>query len=332
MSNTRTNTLYNVLKGGCMGVAEVIPGVSGGTIAFITGIYERLINAIKALDMQAIRLLFSFKLGAFFKKIDGFFLVSLAFGMVIGIGIGVLGIGHLLENYPAPVWGFFFGLIVASAIYIGNQIEKWDVKILLSVFIGFAVAFGITYLSPTEGSGNLIWVFLCGCIAISALILPGVSGSFILLLLGMYTVVRNAAEVVIKEQELSSIILLFTFAMGCGVGLISFARVMSYGFKNYRNLTLALLTGFMLGSLRKIWPWRNVDSYLNKESGEIVNVVGNATNMPEEVQILSERLVSPALYDGDPLTVVTIVCLLGGFLILMGFTYLDMKGKNKIEG
>lgn len=312
-----------------MGIAEVIPGVSGGTVAFITGIYERLINAIKEVDVKALGLLVSFKWITLFKKVDGFFLVSLAVGMFFGIGIGVLGIGHLLENYPTPVWGFFFGLIIASAIYIGNQIEKWDIKIFLSVLIGFSIAFGITYLTPTEGSGNLIWVFLCGCIAISALILPGVSGSFILLLLGMYTVVRNAAEVVIKEQELSSVILLFTFAMGCGVGLISFARVMSYAFKNYRNLTLGILTGFMLGSLRKIWPWRNVDSYLDKESGEVVNFSGASSDLPEEVQILSEELVKPGMYEGDPMTITTIVCLVIGFLVLMVFTYLDKKDKDK---
>jgi putative membrane protein len=331
MSGKNTSTIYNMLKGACMGIAEVIPGVSGGTIAFITGIYERLINAIKGFDIEAIKLLFSFKLVDFFKKIDGFFLLSLAIGMFVGIGVGVLGIGHLLENYPAPVWGFFFGLIIASALYIGNQIKKWDFKTILILLLGFGIALGITYLSPTEGSGNLLWVFLCGCIAISALILPGVSGSFILLLLGMYTVVRNAAEVVIREQELSSVVLLLSFVLGCAVGLISFARVMSYAFKNYKDLTLGLLTGFMLGSLRKIWPWRNIDTYLNKDTGEIINHSGGSVALPEEMQILSEQLVSPSGYFGNPLTLVTIICLLTGFFILLGFFIIDRRRSSRAE-
>lgn len=316
-------SLLTMIKGGFMGMAEVIPGVSGGTIAFITGIYERLINAIKEVDLDALKLLGRFKLIDFFKKIDGFFLVNLAIGMFVGIVIGVLGIGHLLENYPAPVWGFFFGLIIASAIYIARKIDKWGIGVIIAGIIGLVFAVSITYLSPTEGSGNLIWVFLCGCIAISALILPGVSGSFILLLLGMYTVVRNAAEAAMTEQEMSSIILLFTFMMGCGIGLLSFARVMSYAFKNYRNVTLGLLTGFMLGSLRKIWPWRNVDTYLDKETSKIVNYSGPVADLPEEIQILSEQLVPPMEYLDQPMTIVTIICMIAGFAVLYGFSLVE---------
>ncbi len=325
MSQSKNNSLFTVLKGGFMGIAEVIPGVSGGTIAFITGIYERLINSIKSFDLEAVKLLTSFKLKELFKKIDGKFLVLLALGMFLGIVIGVLGVGYLLENFPAPVWSFFFGLIIASSIYIGKQITKWNVQVVLFILIGFAVAFGITYLSPAEGSGNLLWVFVCGCIAISALILPGVSGSFILLLLGMYTVVREAAEVVLKEQELSSFILLLAFIAGCIVGLLSFARVMSYAFKHHRNNTLALLTGFMVGALRKIWPWRNVETYLDKETKEIVEFTGSVSSLPEEIQILTEELVMPSAYKGEPYVIITIVCMVAGFVILMGFTSLDKK-------
>ena len=323
MSKQKKLSLSAALKGMCMGMAEVIPGVSGGTIAFITGIYERLINAIKEFDLEALKLLTGFKLILFFKKIDGFFLVSLAAGMFVGIGIGVLGIGHLLENYPAPVWGFFFGLIIASAIYIARKIDNWNFGVVAIAVVGCGIALLVTYLSPTEGSGNLIWVFLCGCIAISALILPGVSGSFILLLLGMYTVVRDAAESALTNQDMGSIITLLVFMVGCGVGLLSFARVMSYAFKNYRDLTLGLLTGFMLGSLRKIWPWRNVDQYMDKETNEIVPYAGNFSSLPEEIQILSEQLVSPAGYLDNPMTIATIICGVIGFAVLYGFSLVE---------
>ncbi len=325
MSILSKGSIFTILKGACMGVAEVIPGVSGGTIAFITGIYERLINAIKSVDVQALKLLTSFKLKAFFKKIDGLFLLTLAVGMVLGIGVGVLGIGHLLEHFPAPVWAFFFGLIIASAIYIGRQIKTWDIKVISALVIGAAIALIVTFMSPTEGSTNLLWVFLCGCIAISALILPGVSGSFILLLLGMYTVVRDAAEHVLKDQEISSVILLLTFMVGCGVGLLSFARVMSYTFKHYREVTLGLLTGFMVGSLRKIWPWRNVETYLDKETGDIIIHQGSSRALPEEIQILSEQLVLPGGYMETPYMGISIVSMLMGFLVLYIFSKVELK-------
>lgn len=325
MTKQKKLSFFTMVKGAFMGMAEVIPGVSGGTIAFITGIYERLINAIKEVDLEAINLLRRFKLMDLFKKVDGFFLLSVALGMFAGIGIGVLGIGHLLENYPAPVWGFFFGLIIASAIYIARKVDKWSSGVVLASIIGLAIALSITYLSPTEGSGNLFWVFICGCIAISALILPGVSGSFILLLLGMYTVVRGAAEKVMTEQDLGSGLILLVFMIGCGVGLLSFARVMSFAFKNYRNVTLGLLTGFMLGSLRKIWPWRNVETYLDKETGQIVSVQGSGVSLPEEIQILSESLVLPAEYAGNSFTMMTIVSLVLGFVALYSFSLLEKE-------
>jgi len=325
MSEKNRLTVSAALKGMCMGMAEVIPGVSGGTIAFITGIYERLINAIKEVDVDALKMLSKFKLVKLFHKVDGFFLLSLAIGMFIGIGIGVLGIGYLLENYPAPVWGFFFGLIIASAIYIARKIDKWSVGVIGAAILGCAIALLVTYLSPTEGSDNLLWVFLSGCIAISALILPGVSGSFILLLLGMYTVVRNAAELAMTDQDVGSMITLFVFMLGCGVGLLSFARVMSFAFKNYRNVTLGLLTGFMLGSLRKIWPWRNVDQYLDKETNEVVMYSDSFANLPEEIQILSEQLVGPSGYLDSPMTITTIICGVVGFAVLYGFSLLEKE-------
>lgn len=324
MSEKSNISISAILKGAAMGIAEVIPGVSGGTIAFITGIYERLINAIKSVDGQALKLLFSFKLKQFFRHIDGTFLLVLGLGMFLGIAVGVLGVGYLLEEYPAPVWAFFFGLIIASAIYIGKQITKWNVGPILGIMLGCAIALGITYISPAEGSTNLLWVFACGAIAISALILPGVSGSFILLLLGMYTVVRGAAESVMLDQDSASIFIILAFMMGCVIGLVSFSRVLSYAFKHYKNLTLSILTGFMIGSLRKIWPWRNVDSYLDKSTMEIVSY-DNTNPLPDDIQVLKEMNVMPSDFIGDPQTLLVIVSGVVGFILIFILDRFDTK-------
>ena len=316
-----------LLKGAAMGIAEVIPGVSGGTIAFITGIYERLINCIKSFDAKAVKLLLSFKLRELFLHVDGMFLLILFAGMVCGIGVGVFGVGYLLEFFPAPLWAFFFGLIVASALYIGRQITKWTAVQMVSMLIGFAIALGVTYFSPAEGSESLLWVFTCGVIAISALILPGVSGSFILLMLGMYTVVRGAAEDAMRNQELSSLLILVAFVLGCGVGLLSFARVMSYAFKHYKNATLALLTGFMIGSLRKIWPWRNIDTVLDKETGEVTRYQEMMYESMDNLQVLRELNVLPQDYQGNAQSVLVVIAAVVGFGVIFLFQYIARESK-----
>ena len=325
MNNKSTFSVFTFLKGASMGIAEVIPGVSGGTIAFITGIYERLLNSIKSFDLEAIKLLGGFKLKKFFHHIDGFFLVVLALGMVCGIGVGVLGVGYLLEHFPSPIWAFFFGLIISSALYIGKQVNSWNILALVSLLVGFGIAIGVTFVSPAEGTANLLWVFICGIIAISALILPGVSGSFILLLLGMYTVVRGAAEEVMRHQDISSLYIILSFMLGCGIGLLSFARVMSYAFKNHKNATLALLTGFMVGSLRKIWPWRNVESFLDKESGQLFFTKEVALSDYPEVQIIKEMNVLPQDYLGNPYVIATILSAIIGFAVIFVFQLTEKK-------
>jgi putative membrane protein len=328
MSEKHNYSLNLILKGAAMGIAEVIPGVSGGTIAFITGIYERLINAIKSVDGDAIRLLTKLKFKEFFNHIDGMFLVMLVAGMVMGIGVGIIGIGYLLANYPAPLWAFFFGLIIASTIYIGRQVRQWNFKSILALVIGFGIALSVTFVSPAEGSENLLWVFACGMIAISALILPGVSGSFILLLLGMYTVVRGAAEKIMIDQDVASLGLIAAFLAGCVVGLATFARILSAAFKGYKDITLALLSGFMLGSLRKIWPWRNVDSFLIKDGGQIINNGDISAYGAKEIQILREVNVGPDSYIGDSQTILVIISLVIGFIIIFVFEALDKKLAN----
>ena len=210
--------LPTVLKGAAMGVAEVIPGVSGGTIAFITGIYERLIDAIKSFSPT--KLLAAFKadgIAGVWKSIDGTFLVSLLIGMVGGIGIGVTVVKYLLETHPVYVWSFFFGLIVASAVYIAKQITKWSALEIILLIIGSIFAYWITIATPSTGSESLWFTFLAGSIAICALILPGISGSFILLLMGIYTFILHdtLSDGVLKQQDSAAIIRLLVFGAGC---------------------------------------------------------------------------------------------------------------------
>ncbi len=272
-----------------MGIAEVIPGVSGGTIAFITGIYERLINAIKVvLNPGIIGTLRKEGLKATWEKADGNFLLFLIIGMATGLIGGIFTITHLLETYPTLVWGFFFGLIAASIIYVGRQVKKWNWVSVLSLIIGTVVAYYITVVNPGQGSDALPFVFLSGALAICALILPGISGSFILLLLGMYTIIIPTVKDALKTFQMESLIVTGVFGLGCLVGLALFSRLLSWTFKRYHDQTMAVLTGFMLGSLNKIWPWRNVLEYRIDSKGE-------------EVPFIEENVL-PAAYEGDALT------------------------------
>lgn len=253
----KVNFVGTALKGMAMGMAEVIPGVSGGTIAFITGIYERLLASISSFGTGLIAVYKEGGVKSLWDEIDGNFLVALLTGMFAGIVSGVFGVTWLLENYPPVVWGFFFALIIASSVYMMRMIEKWDVLNVIMLIIGAIIAYGITILAPSDGTEALWFIFLSGCIAISALILPGISGSFILLLLGMYTVVIPAVKDMLKTFSVDSLLIVGVFGLGCLTGVMVFSRVLTYVFKNYKNYTISILTGFMIGSLNKIWPWRS---------------------------------------------------------------------------
>ena len=310
--------ISTILKGAAMGIAEVIPGVSGGTIAFITGIYERLLNCIKGVNPSLIGTFKSDGVKGVWNAIDGNFLVMLLGGMVVGIVTGIFGVTYLLEQYPTPVWGFFFGLIIASSIYIGKQIPKWKASKWIGLIIGFVIAFGITIITPTEGSDNLLMVFIAGAIAISALILPGISGSFMLLLMGMYTIIVPSLKSLLENQDMASLTIVLVFAMGCLVGLTGFSRVLTWLLKEYKYTTFAVLTGFMLGSLNKIWPWRNVTEVMDKESGVVTKLFESKDALdlpPDSFKILSEVNVLPVAYEmGNPLTLITVVSIIVGFI------------------
>ena len=289
-----------ILKGMAMGIAEVIPGVSGGTIAFITGIYEKLLNTIKAFHPSLLGTFRQNGISGVLKDINGNFLAALMIGMAAGVIIGVFGVSHLLETYPEMLWAFFFGLIISSAIFIGKQVKGWGIVEIMAMILGTAIAYYITIASPAQGNDALWFIFLSGAIAISALILPGISGSFILLLIGMYSFIIPTVKTALTTFDKESLIIVGTFGLGCIVGLMTFSRILSWTFKNYKNPTLALLTGFMLGSLNKLWPWRNVLSTRINSKGE-------------EVPFL-EASVLPNNYDGEPFLIGVIVCMVVGFL------------------
>lgn len=240
---------FLILKGMGMGAADVVPGVSGGTIAFIVGIYDELINSIKSINGKSLKLFFTGKFAAFWKMINGNFL----FSILLGIGISVFSLAKiitwLLVEHPILVWSFFFGLVLASTWFVAKDIKGWNWKTILGFVVGVVVAFYITVATPAETPSYLWFIFLCGAIAICAMILPGISGSFILVLLGKYFFIMDA----VKTLDL---VIIAVFGAGAVVGITSFSRVLSYALKHVRNITLAVLSGFMLGSLNKVWPWK----------------------------------------------------------------------------
>ncbi len=314
------NYLLIALRGVAMGMAEVVPGVSGGTIALVTGIYERFINCIKSVDSEALTLLFSGKIKALWNKLDGNFLVFLLGGMFVGIAIGVKLITHLLENHPLQVWGFFFGLIVASSLFVGKQVTERNIKTLVSFVVSLALALYVTTATPGSGSESLLVVAGAGIIAISAMLLPGLSGSFLLLIMGMYTVIMPRVKD-LMSGDTSAVAIVGVFVIGCVVGAASFSRVLSWAYKNFKQVTLASLTGFMIGSLNKVWPWQQVLSTRVNSKGEEV-VLQSTSVLPGTLADLSDNF----LYGNDPKLVMVLICMVVGFAVVFS---IDMFGAKK---
>jgi len=279
-----------------MGAADIVPGVSGGTVAFITGIYGRLLNALKSFDLTLIKMIFAGNIKEAWKKIDGAFLFVLFAGIFVSLFSLAKIIDWSLHTYPQLLWSFFFGLIIASIIYIFRKIEGWNFATLFSMLLGITIAAIITSLSPTEIEANYMTVFISGAIAICAMILPGISGSFILLLMGMYTNILGA----FNEREF---ITLGVFALGCGIGLLSFSHALSWMLTKYKNLTFALLTGFMIGALNKVWPWQNVTQFRINSHGE-------------KVPFLTENVLPANYSTHPPLPVACVALLIFGFVLV----------------
>lgn len=234
-----------------MGIANVIPGVSGGTIALITNVFERLINSLKSFDVKAIKLFFGGKWKEFVEYTDFYFLLS----VLAGVGFGIISFAKLLtflfEKYPIFVWAFFLGLIAASVYFVAKTVEKWNLSVVISFVVGTVVAIVITTLNPAKENDGFLYLFVAGAIAICSMILPGLSGSYVLVLMGVYTLTLRAVD----EMNVS---VLLPIAIGCVFGLLAFSHFLSWLFKRFKDQTLGVLSGFILGSVSILWPWKRI--------------------------------------------------------------------------
>jgi len=255
--------LVLILKGIAMGAANVIPGVSGGTIALITEIFERLIDAIKSFDLKAIKLLLKGKFGSFAKHTDLYFLLAIIVGVVIAIVTLARLFDFLFNEYPVYIWAFFFGLVLASVYFVGRRISKVNTAVVLTFITGTAIAIAISFLSKGQESDNFFYLLLCGVAAICSMILPGLSGSFILFIMGNYRLVAIDA---INDRDLG---ILIPVLIGAAGGLIAFSHILSWVFKKFRDETISILTGFILGSVSILWPWQK-EEYLKDTAGELI--------------------------------------------------------------
>ncbi len=280
MRNQIKKYISIILKGFAMGAANVIPGVSGGTIALITGIFERLINAIKSFDGTAIKLLFRGKIKELIKHTDLYFLIAVFFGMVVSVVSLAKLLEYLFVQYPVFVWSFFFGLILASVYYVGKTINRWNLSVIVTFIIGTSSAIIISMLNPATQNDSFFYLIICGVVAICSMILPGLSGSFILILLGNYQLVMIQA---VNNVDLKIIVPVMIGAIG---GLIAFSHILSWIYNKHKDQTISVLTGFILGSLSILWPWKNeiysvdmVGNYILKNDEKIIQ--GYTKYIPE---------------------------------------------------
>lgn len=302
------NYFFTYLKGIAMGAADVVPGVSGGTIAFITGIYDTLLNSIRSITPKLFVTWKQEGFQAVLKEVNAGFLIALFAGIFTSILTLAKLISWLLETHPIPLWSFFFGLIIISIIHMLKQVEKRHVSRLVTIALGFVFAYVITVAKPLDMEPTAINTILAGAIAICAMILPGISGSFILLLLGMYAPILGA----VKGLELGTLGL---FAIGAVTGLLCFSHLLSWLLEKYRDLTLTFLIGLMLGTLPKIWPWKETISWRTNSHGEQVPLLQNNLSPMEFHQTTGE-----ASHVG-----LAVVCMLVGMLIVWGLEKVSEK-------
>ena len=286
-----------------MGVANVIPGVSGGTIALITNIYEELINTLRSFDRKALELLFSFKMKELAKHTNLYFLTAIFSGSIVSVFTIASLFEYLFANYPILIWSLFFGLIVASVIFVGKRVQNWNVKSTIALILGTTVAMSLSFVEPATENSNLLFVFICGIIGISGMMLPGLSGSYILILLGNYKLLMVTA---VTELDIS---LLGIFFLGSVFGLISFSHLLSWVLTRYKDATLALLTGFILGSLNIIWPWKQITKSI--KINDEVKIIAYNSNLPAEI---------------DSNTLFAIILMIAGFVLVY---LLENSSKNK---
>lgn len=310
------------LKGMAMGAADVVPGVSGGTIAFITGIYEELIDTINKVDFSFFK---NWKNEGFqmaWSKVNGNFLVALLLGIAVSILSFAKVITFLIKTHPIAIWSFFFGLIIASIVYMAKQMNQWKLSTVIAIIIGAVIAYFITIAEPVSSPEGYLYLFLSGFVAIIAMILPGISGSFILLLIGSYEAVMdtiNTAREGLFTLNFSLFFSAFTkivvFALGAILGLKLFSKVLKWLFDHHKNLVLALLIGFMIGALNKIWPWKKILQTRINSKGE-------------EVPFL-EQSIWPTSFDGDPKILLAMLYAILGFLLIFMLEFVANKLTKK---
>ena len=273
------------VKGACMGAADVIPGVSGGTIAFITGIYDEFVGSIAKIDAEAVRLLLKGKIREFWNHINGWFLLS----VVAGIGFSVISLAGLMQmllnDHPIQTWAFFFGLIVASSLFILRGISGWKVREVLLVIMGVVLGVTVCTLSPTQTPDALWFIFLSGALAICAMILPGISGSFILLILGKYEYIMGVITGLVSGENFTgNLLIMAVFMVGALVGILGFSKFLHWLLARWHKETLIVLAGFIIGSLVKVWPWSNAEAIVCSQFPEVAAIAENLhTALPAEV-------------------------------------------------
>ena len=311
-------SLSIIFKGLAMGAADVVPGVSGGTIAFISGIYEELITTIHNLDIGVFKTLKKEGIKKVWQRYNLGFLASLFTGIAISILSLAKVITMLLGQYPVLVWSFFFGLVIASIIYIGKQITNYSPKTIIALVLAGVFSYGITLAKPIADTESIWFLFFAGFIAIIAMILPGISGAFILLLIGGYTIVIGAINKLLEAVSTfnitslgNALLKIGVFALGAIAGLKVFSGILNWMFANHKNTTLAVLTGFMIGALNKIWPWKEVVQYRINKHGEEIPFI--------------ERSILPGSYDIDSQVMAAILCMLGGFMIIFLLEFVAKK-------
>jgi len=323
-SRNLTQYITILAKGLAMGAADVVPGVSGGTIAFISGIYEELIETIHKLDFGFFKLWKKTSFSTAWAEYNLGFLVALFGGVLISVLSLAKAITYLLAEHPILVWAFFFGLVIASILYVGKQVAKWNLQVLIAMILAVAFSYFITIAAPLGSPDNIWFLFLAGFIAIIAMILPGISGAFILLLLGAYSGVigiltdLNESLTTLNWDLFSGAFLkLLVFAAGAITGLKVFSSALNWLFKHHKNFILAVLTGFMIGALNKIWPWKEVLSTRINSHGK-------------EVPFM-EQSIFPSSYDGDAQLMLAIGMAVIGFLVIFLMERFANSKKNRIE-
>jgi len=301
----------NFLKGFAMGTANVIPGVSGGTIALITGIFERLINSLKSFNLTALKLLFKREFKQFATKTDLKFLSIILLGVVTSIFSVAKLLSFLFANYPIFIWSYFFGLIIASVWLVGKTITKYNATVIIFLLLGTAIAASITILSPARENDSFIYLVICGIVAVCSMILPGISGSFVLVLMGNY-------ELVLRSITELNIVNLSAVAIGCAIGLPAFSHFLSWLYKKFKDQTIASLTGFILGSLIIIWPWKN--SFDN--AGKLLEANHFGALITPDIKVFSYERILPSI---DLHFFITIAIAILGFLSIY---LLEIKAKK----